>query len=73
MTGTWQPIDTAPVSVPVLVYDDGNVYQAIGSPAAAPYTGTWWTAWDPNECEYLWAIQPTYWMPIPDKPREGKT
>ena len=77
-TGQWQPIETAPANKRVLLYDeeDGIV---TGMNEQWEYQGRKiddWNAFDGHDLgdsDYCRMIKPTYWMPLPDKPRASET
>ena len=62
----WQPIESAPRDVSVIVYAN----DVVGEASRPDATGRWWWA---NVDEYdhdhgFKEIFPTHWMPLPDPP-----
>lgn len=79
LAGKWQPIETAPHNVPVLVYASGNQYvswyqdddsdpfREEGDPASD--LDKLWCVTDNKHGPYaLRGSRPTHWMHIPDAP-----
>ena len=72
---TWQPIETAPVDTPVLVWlsADGDHFGHLGATAmrAMKCQGVWFS----TARGYMAALrandQPTHWMTLPDGPAES--
>ena len=66
---SWQPIETAPRGVPVLVsLPDGSVVSAIE--VAAFGTRQWHTSANLFECFYpQLQTEPRHWQPLPEPPK----
>ncbi len=63
----WQPIETAPFSVPVLVWD-GQV--TVGRQAKYPDGKCiWWVHDTYGFCEDGQIYKPTHWCPLPEGPK----
>jgi len=65
----WQPIETAPSDVFVLIYMpwNGMVRQARRLTATGGRTG-WHVAFANGQSSYLTNATPTHWMPLPSPP-----
>lgn len=73
----WQPIDTAPDDVEVLIYGNNDRSHA---PCVATATRSSFSSdWNLSSCEYYLDIgaeytefvgaDPTHWMPLPEGPK----
>jgi hypothetical protein len=63
--GEWQPIETAPKDVEILVWSQyqDTAYLAICDDQQ------WWTPdWWPEKWTE-WLYSPTHWMPLPEPPK----
>jgi hypothetical protein len=60
----WQPIETAPRDVSVIVYADDCVGEASRPDATGRW---WWTNTDEHDIGVR-EIFPTHWMPMPPPP-----
>lgn len=60
---SWQPIETAPLDTPVIVFDA----PAVGEARHIEDHGWYWAGNDPTD---VWGgqIYPTHWMPLPEPP-----
>jgi hypothetical protein len=59
----WQPIETAPRDMPVLIWDDQCVVAG-----CSKLTGAWFVADTYGFCEDGQIYNPTHWMPLPPPP-----
>jgi len=62
----WQPIETAPKRIPILIYDQEQ---------SRSYTGCWLPGVDKwvEESQYKELHSPTHWMPLPSAPKKEET
>jgi hypothetical protein len=64
---TWQPIETAPkTGISVLLWDEDSSECTIGWYRINHKDDSWRSEYDLN-------IDATYWMPLPNMPKENKT
>ena len=61
----WQPIETAPDGVYVLIFDNGDIHVAKYYSRIKDWgiTGDF--------CGMYNDVNPTHWMPLPEPPKEG--
>ena len=65
MTMKWQPIETAPIEVKVLILTNIGIFQAIKR-------GVNWIASDSTKKGRFWVVaeEKTHWMPLPEAPKK---
>jgi len=61
----WQPIETAPKDVSVIVYADG----VVGEASCPDATDRWWWAQTDEHDSWARPIYPTHWRPLPEPPK----
>ncbi len=67
----WNPIETAPEFVPILIWCP-KINRGLDScEVAILVEGSWWTNGGPNGGSDMdFEVSPTHWMPIPAPPME---
>jgi hypothetical protein len=59
----WQPIETAPRDgTPIVVIPYGDVFELQVS---------WFLDGEERWANWMWSMEPYYWMPLPEPPTEG--
>lgn len=70
----WEPIETAPINTPVLVFkvfESGEIQIAKAINRQYEDLEPWQKGWNTCDCKYaLGVAKPTHWQPLPEAPQE---